>query len=220
MSLRGTLGRFVRPRAAAAPEPRCEICAAPAPEPHPHLVDLERRTIRCACTACAVLFRAPQARARFRTVPERVLFEPGFELADGEWEALQIPVRLAFLLQSSAAGRWVAVYPGPAGVVESALPLDGWARVAARSALAAAATPDVEALFVRGDRAPRGAGSPRAPLEVLLVPVDRCYALAGRLRRSWRGLDGGAEARRELDAFFAELRARARPLAPLRGGPR
>jgi hypothetical protein len=173
------------------------------------VVDLRRRAVCCACRACAVLFREPGAGAgRWRTVPERVLFDPGAPgaaLGEGEWGALEIPVGLAFLFRSSAAGRWVAVYPGPAGVIESALPLEAWERLAPRIPLAAAAEEDVEALLVRGERG-------RAGLEVLLVPVDRCYALAGRLRRVWRGFDGGAEARREIEAFFAELRARARPL--------
>jgi hypothetical protein len=44
------------------------------------------------------------------------------------------------------------------------------------------------------------------------VPVDRCYELAGRLRRVWRGFDGGAEARAEIAAFLDDVAARARPV--------
>jgi hypothetical protein len=202
------LGRFARPVPRGRAEgDACELCSAALDAGHAHVVDLRSRAVRCACRACAVLFRDPGAGAdRYRTVPDRVLVDPALRLAEAEWAALQIPVRLAFLFRSSIAGRWVALYPGPAGTVESALPLDAWTALAARTPLAAAAAPDVEALLVRGER---GGGT----LEVLLVPIDRCYALAGRLRRAWRGFEGGAEARREIDAFFAELRERARPIS-------
>jgi hypothetical protein len=230
VNVAATLARFARRSAAASPGAACELCGAPVEERHRHVVDLTQRAVRCACAACAVLFRTPGAgAARFRTVPDRVLYEPGFALGDADWAALEIPVRLAFISRSSAAGRWIAVYPGPAGAVESALPLEAWARLSERSALVAAAEPDVEALLVRGlvpggvgggapalrdgrpaagpDAVPRGGA-----LECLLVPIDRCYELAGRIRRVWRGFDGGAEARRELDGFFAALRERARPV--------
>jgi hypothetical protein len=138
-------------------------------------------------------------------VPERVLVEPGFALGQAEWSELQIPVGLAFVFFSSAARRWVALYPSPAGAMESELPLDAWDALAARSALVAAAEPDVEALLVHGER---GA----ATLECLLAPIDACYALVATVRRHWRGFDGGDGVRREIAAFVGGLRARARPL--------
>jgi hypothetical protein len=171
------------------------------------VLDLERRAVQCACAACALLFERPgAARGRFRAVPERVLAAPGWVMPEEDWAALEIPVRLAFLLRSSAAGRWVAVYPSPAGPTESALPPDAWARVAASCPLAPLVEPDVEALLLRGGEARGGGG----PLSCLLAPVDRCYALVGIVRRSWRGFDGGDEVRREIEVFFAELSARAR----------
>ena len=42
-------------------------------------------------------------------------------------------------------------------------------------------------------------------LECFLVPIDVCYELVGRLRRVWRGFDGGQDARREIDDFFGTL---------------
>ena len=59
--------------------------------------------------------------------------------------------------------------------------------------------PDVEALLVRG------ASGGRAP-ECYLVPIDACYELVGRLRTTWRGFDGGAEAHDELTGFFDRVR--------------
>ena len=63
--------------------------------------------------------------------------------------------------------------------------------------------PDVEALLAW---APRGA----TELECFVVPVDACYELAGLCRTHWRGFNGGDEVHREMDAFFARLRARAK----------
>jgi hypothetical protein len=207
------LARYARrrPRPRAAAGDLCELCAAPAGEPHAHVVDLQRRVPCCACATCARLFvQGGGAGARYRTVPDRVLVDPGFAVGAAEWSALQIPVGLAFVLFSSARGRWVALYPSPGGAIESELPQGAWRDLAARSPLVAAAEPDVEALLVHGAR---GAAS----LECLLVPIDACYALVARVRRAWRGLDGGDEVRRELAASLAGLRARARPLP--RKGP-
>ena len=50
----------------------------------------------------------------------------------------------------------------------------------------------------------------------ILVPIDACYELVGRLRQLWRGFDGGREAHEALDAFFADVRASARRERPRR----
>ncbi|GAA3309637.1 hypothetical protein GCM10020295_74800 [Streptomyces cinereospinus] len=67
--------------------------------------------------------------------------------------------------------------------------------------LAGLLAPDVEALLLR-----RHAGR----VECCLVPIDICYELVGRMRLRWQGFDGGAEARADLEAFFAHVRERAR----------
>ncbi|HET6982341.1 MAG TPA: DUF5947 family protein, partial [Myxococcaceae bacterium] len=72
--------------------------------------------------------------------------------------------------------------------------------------LLGAMEPDVEALLVRGE--PHG-----ERLETFLVPIDACYELTGRVRRLWRGFDGGDEARAELARFFSALRARCEAAA-------
>jgi hypothetical protein len=41
--------------------------------------------------------------------------------------------------------------------------------------------------------------------ESWIVPVDACYELTGRIKRTWRGFDGGQDAWREIDGFFASL---------------
>jgi hypothetical protein len=112
----------------------------------------------------------------------------------------------------------VAFYPGPAGATESELPLEAWDRIVAENPPLAALRADVEALLVRrpagpgrvgtaGSEDPAGAGTGQC----YLVPIDACYELVGQLRTMWRGFDGGQEAHRAIDAFFARARARSRP---------
>jgi hypothetical protein len=48
------------------------------------------------------------------------------------------------------------------------------------------------------------------------VPIDVCYALVGLVRRDWVGLGGGKEVWRAIEAFFADLAGRSRPVS--RGG--
>jgi hypothetical protein len=158
----------------------------------------------CTCRPCYLLFTDRDAQLRYRAVPDRYLSFPGFALAARQWDELEIPVGLAFFLPNSALARTVAFYPGPAGATESELPLGAWDAIVAANPALALIAPDVEALLVR---MPDGRGTAAAHL----VPIDRCYELVGALRRSWRGFDGGQEARALLDGFFTDLSARSRP---------
>jgi hypothetical protein len=188
------------------------VCATPLADEHDHLVDLENRTLCCACRPCALLFvEAGAARGRYRTVPARVAFDPGFVLDEVTWRALAIPVRLAFLFYNSRQRRWVAVYPSPAGATESEPAIEGLRELAGRTDLISAAEADVEALLAFG---PRGGGD----LELLLVPITACYELVAAVRRNWRGLDGGDEARIAVNQVIGRLRARRRPLIRRRLG--
>lgn len=191
----------------AAPRPkgeRCEMCAVGIGDGHGHVVDVQARQLMCVCRACCLLFTDPGAELRYRAVPERYLSFPEFALTPGAWASLEIPVNLAFFFRNSTLGRTVAFYPGPAGATESELPLDAWEALCGGNPSLVPPLPDVEALIVRVPR--RGAAVCH------LVPIDACYALVGRLRQVWRGFDGGTEARAELDAFFAEVARRSRPV--------
>lgn len=205
-ALRG-LQRYARPpRQQAEVSERCELCGVAIGEGHSHLVDLQHRALACVCRPCALLFLEPgAAQGRFKTVPDRVLVD-GAAPSEAEWSALEIPVRLAFFFYSSTAARWLAFYPSPAGATECELPLEAWRGLRARYPLIAAAAPDVEALLAWGGRAP-------GRFEWFLVPIVDCYTLVGRVRRHWRGFDGGDDVRRELGSFFAHLRERSEPLA-------
>ncbi|MGH3424147.1 MAG: DUF5947 family protein [Nocardioidaceae bacterium] len=202
------LRRITTSRPAPFDGERCEMCAAPIEGSHQHVVDLESRSLMCTCRGCYLLFTSESARQRFCAVPERYLSFADFELGPGQWDALEIPIGLAFFFHNSTQERTFAFYPGPAGATESELPLDAWETVAAANPGLAVAAPDVEALLIRsGDRS-----------DCHLVPIDACYELVGRLRKVWRGFDGGQDARAQIAEFFDAVDARSRPASASSGG--
>ncbi len=199
---------------------RCEMCGEVLGERHGHVVDLEKRSLACTCRACYLLFtHSGAAGGRYRSVVERVCYDPDRPLSDADWNELQIPVAMAFFFYNSALGRVVAGYPSPGGVTECELDLAAWDRLAAAYPLLGALAPDVEAVFVNrtgDDSAGPGGRPPQTPRhnETFLIPIDECYALVGELRRLWQGFDGGQEARDALATFLAGLRERAIALEP------
>ncbi len=197
--------RRIRNRPAADPSvTTCDMCAEPITDDHPHVVDIQSRQLMCTCRGCRLLFTADGAHLRYRAVPDRYLSFPDFALTEAGWDALDIPVGLAFFFASSVTGRMGAFYPGPAGVAESELGLRGWSDVVAANPELDVLAQDVEALLVRGPDGDR-------PAECFLVPIDACYELAGRLRTVWRGFDGGQDAHRAIAEFFGSVADRAKP---------
>ena len=192
---------------------RCEMCQTVLDERHGHLVDLDQRSIACACRACYLLFtHEGAAGGRYKAVPERICHDPGRPLDGADWNELQIPVAMAFFFFNSALGRVVAGYPSPGGVTECELDLEAWDRLATEYPLLGELAPDTEAIFVHGaSPGGRNPDPPQTPpqYEVFLIPIDMCYALVGELRMYWQGFDGGAEAREALATFLAGLRRRA-----------
>jgi hypothetical protein len=196
------LSRITSNRPAPAPAgQRCEMCAEPIADEHQHVVNVAGRQLMCVCRGCYLLFTDSQAELRYRAVPDRYLAFPDFALDRRAWEALQIPVGLAFFFRNSALGRTVAFYPGPAGATESELDLDAWGTISAGEPRVGLLTDDVEALLVRV----ADAGQP----ECYLVPIDACYEFVGGLRKLWRGFDGGQDAREFIEEFFGRLAARS-----------
>ena len=49
-----------------------------------------------------------------------------------------------------------------------------------------------------------GSDAPRV-IDALIVPIDACYELVGRIRHTWSGIHGGDEVIREIDAFFGRI---------------
>ncbi len=190
------------------PGERCELCAELIPDEHGHVVDLESRALLCACRPCYLVF-APMGAGgtRFRAVPDRFVSFPDFALTAAQWDALQIPVGVAFFFVNSTLDQVAAFYPSPAGATESQLSLDSWGEIVAANPDLETLQPDVEAFLVRS--AERRSGT--ATAECFLVPIDVCYELVGELRRLWKGFDGGTEAHAALEAFFDRVRSRAMP---------
>lgn len=183
----------------------CELCGTALAAEHRHVVDLSSRSVRCACPNCTVLFR-DSAGGRFRSIPDRVLHDRS-HVDVAVWSALGVPVYLSYLWFDSTLDRWVAHVPSPAGVVEVELKDGAWAALERDVPLIHALEKDVEALLVYGRR-----GSPT--LDCLLVPIDACVELAGAVRKAWKGMDGGDGVRSLVEAQFAGLRGRSRPLVP------
>lgn len=182
----------------SAKEARCELCAAPLDEPHGHVVDVADRRLLCACRACSTLFFAPGAgTGRFKGVPSHYAPISAPLFSDAQWDALGIPIGLAFFFKSSASGQVSAFYPGPAGATESLLPLEAWGDLARREPLVASLSEDVEAVLVYRRR--------EASARAYVVPIDACYELAGLVRTKWSGINGGNEVDTEIEHFFERL---------------
>lgn len=199
----GVLQRILQSRPPPPPGKRCEMCASPIPVDHGHVVDIERRALMCACQGCRLLFEHDGAGSgRFRAVSDRYLSFDDLALDDGVWEALQIPVSIAFFFHNSQIGGPVALYPSPGGATESELPLDDWRELVTGDGRLATLRDDIEALLVRRDR---------EGFTCYLVPITACYELVGTVRQHWRGFDGGQQAREAIAAFFDTLARRSRP---------
>jgi len=189
------LRRFARPR---LPVERCDLCGAELESQHPHLIEPSTRQLQCACAACALLFSS-RHDARFRRVDPRVEILTGFRLTDAQWDELCLPINLAFFIRTTA-GTVQAFYPSPAGTIESLLPLDAWAAMAAENPVLQELDTDVEALLVNRLGAAR---------DCYRVSIDECFKLAGLIRSEWRGLSGGAAVWEDIGRYFEGLTARA-----------
>jgi hypothetical protein len=184
------------------PDERCDFCAAPLTPDHSHLIELAARRILCACRPCYLVFEpAGAAQGKYRTIPSRYEELGDFALDEAQWDALAIPIGLAFFFYNSLEQKMVAFYPGPAGATESLLPIDTWAEMAANSPLLASMLPDVEAALI---------ARAHERWSCFIVPIDAAYELVGIIRSTWKGFDGGEEAHAAMDGFFAKLAQRAR----------
>ncbi len=189
------LRRFTRARPAAE---RCELCGAVLGEEHPHLLERERRRIACACDACAILF-CSQQDARYLRVPRRVKWLEDFSFSDEQWDAMMLPIGLAFFLRGKDGATQV-LYPSPAGAMESQIRIAPWQELFALEPLLGRIEPEVEALVA--NRIAKDAA-------YYIVPVDLCFRLVGVIRMQWRGLSGGGEVWKAIAEFFEDLDRRA-----------
>jgi hypothetical protein len=186
-------------RARVAAEEVCEICAVRIAAEHQHVVDVRDRRLLCACRPCYLLF-VPEgaAQGRYRAVGDRTVALDGTVFEGPAWDALGIPVGLAFFFLNSATERIAAFYPGPGGATESQLAMSAWEALAAYEPQLRLLRADVEAALVYR----RGGETTRA----YLVPIDVCYELVGIVRTYWQGFDGGQELHRHIDELFERVR--------------
>ena len=101
----------------------------------------------CSCDGCALLF-CGQSGAHYLRVPRRIRALSDFQMADLQWESLMIPINLAFFYRDSAADKMMAMYPSPAGAIESLLSLESWTEIAAEHPALQTMEPDVETFLV------------------------------------------------------------------------
>lgn len=182
------LRRFAAPMRIEAA--RCELCSTRLADAHEHLFDLTAQSLSCCCTACACLFdNATGGKLRVRPTTRRV---PA-EAIDAD--VFATPIRVAWA--GIARGEPRLAYPGPAGVVTHPLGPAAWERMTSRMPMLAALAHDVEALLVDLRDRPRA----------FMVSIDRCFELAGIVRRHFSGLSGGTIVHREIEAFLARLEA-------------
>jgi hypothetical protein len=165
----------------------CDLCATPLAPRHDHLLDTQTRRLQCACQPCVCLL-GENPGSRWTLVRHGVQRRSDVHVSDEAWQALGLPVDLAFFVHRSTIGRIVALYPSPAGLVEAGVEL--------MHPLLADLRPDVEALLVN-----RTAGR----RDYYLVSIDECYRLVGLLRLHWNGFSGGTEVQERIGQFFAAL---------------
>ncbi len=112
---------------------------------------------------------------------------------------MMLPINLAFFLRD-ADGRMIAMYPSPAGAIESLIDLSRWEDQIAGHPRLTAMQREVEALIVN-----------RVGLEpmYLIAPIDECYRLTGLIRTQWRGLSGGTDVWTAITDFFQDLKRKA-----------
>ena len=199
-----SLRRFVQERkqeTAKVPLEHCDMCSEAIPPDHHHLLELSKRTLVCTCQACSLLFTNQQAAGgKYQLVHKRYLALPDFAMTEQQWDALMIPVHMAFMFYSTETKSVMAFYPSPAGAVESLLDLEGWEELTSSNPILHDMEPNVEALLINRVKQAR---------DHYIVPIDACYQLVGLIRTSWRGLSGGTEVWTDIAAYFANIQSKA-----------
>lgn len=178
-------------------EEHCDLCGTTVVPGHRHLLNLVERRIECCCESCwALRCGDPE----YRPTGTRTLWLEGFELADEVWAGFQIPIGLAFFMESTTAGCVVALYPSPAGATESELRFSSWSRLVSANPVLADLEADVEGLIVN---------RMSDPPAFAIAPIDRCYELTGTVKAAWEGISGGPSVSDAVTRFFDGLRAQA-----------
>jgi hypothetical protein len=175
-------------------EEECELCTLGIRPSHRHLLHLEERRILCVCETC---WAVRSGDAEFRPVGNRSVCLVDFALSDERWASFQIPIGLAFFMESTVSGGVVGLYPSPAGATECELDLEAWAALVADNPVLGTMEADAEALVVNRIS---------DPPQHAIVPIDRAYQLVGVVKASWEGISGGRATEEAVEGYFAGLR--------------
>ncbi|HUA48110.1 MAG TPA: DUF5947 family protein [Solirubrobacteraceae bacterium] len=178
-------------------EEACDLCGVGLAEDHRHLLALSERRIVCACEACWAM---RSGEGDYRPTGNRTLWLPGLDVPDDLWASFQIPIGLAFFMESTVTACVVALYPSPGGATESELHFDSWTRMRALNPVLEDLEPDIEGLI---------ANRLADPPMYVIAPIDRCYALTGTIKAHWEGISGGPGVELAVAGFFERLRAEA-----------
>jgi hypothetical protein len=178
---------------------RCDLCGNGIPDAHRHLLHLAERRIVCSCEACWAM-RAGEGD--YRPVGNRTMWLPDLDVPDDLWAGFQIPIGLAFFMQSTVTECVVAMYPSPGGATESELHFESWHRLCELNPVLSELEPDIEGLIVN-----RLADPP----VFAIAPIDVCYALTGTIKAHWEGISGGPGVEAAVAEFFAGVHAQAVP---------
>jgi hypothetical protein len=185
------------PPADPAEGERCELCGVGISDEHRHLLALSERRIVCACEACWAM---RSGEGDYRPTGNRTVWLPGLEVPDDLWASFQIPIGLAFFMESTVTACVVAMYPSPGGATESELHFDSWTRMRSLNPVLDNLEPDIEGLV---------ANRLADPPMYVIAPIDRCYALTGTVKANWEGISGGPGVQAAVAGFFEALRAEA-----------
>jgi hypothetical protein len=177
----------------------CDICGVGIPDGHRHLLHLVERRLVCSCEACWAI-RAGEGD--YRPTGNRTLWLSDVDLPDDLWASFQIPIGLAFFMNSTVTACVVAMYPSPGGATESELHFESWNRACELNPVLRELEPDIEGLIVN---------RLAEPPAYAIAPIDKCYELTGAIKASWEGVSGGSGVQAAVTSFFDELYAKAVP---------
>ena len=175
----------------------CDLCGLGIPDDHRHLLHLSERRIICACEACWAM---RSGEGDYRPTGNRTLWLPDLDVPDDLWASFQIPIGLAFFMDSTVTACVVALYPSPGGATESELHFESWSRMRELNPILGELEADIEGLVVN---------RLSDPPAYAIAPIDKCYELTGLIKASWEGISGGSSVESAVTGFFEDMRARA-----------
>jgi hypothetical protein len=184
----------------AAPDGEaCDICGIGIAVDHRHLLHLVERRIICSCESCWAM---RSGEGDYRPTGNRTLWLPDLDVPDDLWASFQIPIGLAFFMDSTVTACVVALYPSPGGATESELHFESWSRMRRLNPVLEGLEPDIEGLVVN---------RLSDPAAYAIAPIDKCYELTGTIKAHWEGISGGSAVEAAVSDFFEGLRSKAVP---------